>query len=391
MSGWPDHSLGAQFQPFSSRKCELSVLDGCILWGSRVVVPPQGRQPLLEELHETHPGITKMKGLARAYLWWPKMDAQIEDRVKTCDICQRSRPSPAAAPLHPWEWPSCPWSRLHLDFAGPFCNLMFLVLIDAHSKWIDVLPMQSITSEKTIEKLRPIFATHGLPQKVVTDNGPSFTSKEFKTFMSENGISHITTAPYHPSSNGLAERAVQTFKQGLKRTPGATIQERLSKFLFTYRITPQTTTGIPPATLLMGRRLRSRLDRLFPDPSQHVENKQLKQAHQHDTTKPLRTFEVSDTVYVKDFSTIPRTWIPGKISKVTGPLSYQVELSSGQVVRRHVDAIRRRDIRVPQQPAADVTVDDFLLPNLPPPPTLPPPPPLRRSTRQVARPDVYGR
>ena len=202
-------------------------------------------------------------------------------------------PSPAAATLHPWEWPSCPWSRLHLDFAGPFCNLMFLVLIDAHSKWIDVLPMQSITSEKMIEKLRPIFATHGLPQKVVTDNGPSFTSKEF---MSENGISHITTAPYHPSSNGLAERAVQTFKQGLKRTPGATIQERLSKFLFTYRITPQTTTGIPPATLLMGRRLRSRLDHLFPDPSQHVENKQLKQAHQHDTTKPLRTFEVSDSL-----------------------------------------------------------------------------------------------
>lgn len=102
-----------------------------------MVVPPQGRKALLEELHDTHPGISKMKGLARAYLWWPKMDAQIEDMVKTCSICQESRPSPAAAPLHPWELPSQPWSHLHLDFAGPFCDHMFLVLVDAHSKWID--------------------------------------------------------------------------------------------------------------------------------------------------------------------------------------------------------------------------------------------------------------
>ena len=98
---------------------------------------------------------------------------------------------------------------------------------------------------------------------MVTDNGSSFTSEEFKSFLSQNGIVHVTTAPYHPSSNGLAERAVQTFKNGLKRTPGATIQEKLSKFLFTYRITPQTTTGIPPAQLLMGRRLRSALTDSF--------------------------------------------------------------------------------------------------------------------------------
>lgn len=105
---------------------------------------------------------------------------------------------------------------------------------------------------------------------MVTDNGPSFTSKEFQTFLSDNGIVHTLTAPYHPSSNGLAERAVQTVKNGIKRTPRATVQEKLSKFLFTYRITPQTTTGIAPAQLLMGRRLRSRLDRLFPDHTQKV-------------------------------------------------------------------------------------------------------------------------
>ncbi len=405
MTGWPDLNLGADFQPFISRKHELSTLDGCILWGARVIIPPQGRKPLLAELHETHSGITKTKGLARAYIWWPKMDAQIEDMVKTCTICQQSRPSPAPAPLHPWEWPSQPWSRVHLDFAGPFLDHMFLVLVDAHSKWLDVHLMSSITSAKTIEKLRLIFSTHGLPMKVVTDNGPSFTSKEFKTFMSENGIVHVTTAPYHPSSNGLAERAVQTFKQGLKRTQGATIQERLSKFLFNYRITPQTTTGIPPATLLTGRRLRSRLDRVFPDVTPRVERQQLKQAEQHDNSKPLRTFAAGDQVYVKDFTTTPHSWITGTIVKATGPVSYQVELLSGLVVRRHVDAVRRRDTQSPPSPPTDTssqsTVDDIYLPDLPPVrpaplppvPVAPPPPvhvpPAPRTRQTRSRPDYF--
>ena len=94
--------------------------------------------------------------------------------------------------------------------------------------------MQSITSSKTIEKLRMIFATHGLPLKIVTDNGPSFTSSEFRNFMEQNGIKHVTSAPYHPSTNGLAERAVQTFKQTIERMDGLPIQERLSKFLMMY-------------------------------------------------------------------------------------------------------------------------------------------------------------
>ena len=192
------------------------------------------------------------------------MDAEIENLVKSCSVCQESRPSPPAAPLHSWEWPSEPWSRLHLDFAGPFLGHMFLVIVDAHSKWLDVHLMSSISSAATIEKLRIVFATHGLPRKVVTDNGPSFTSAEFREFMSYNGITHVTTAPYHPSSNGLAERAVQTFKLGVKRTEGNSVQERLSKFLLTYRITPHTSTGVSPAQLLMKRRLRSRLDRLSP-------------------------------------------------------------------------------------------------------------------------------
>ncbi len=131
--GWPDTPLGDDFKPYQSRSRELSVLNGCILWGSRVIVPPQGRQAVLNELHETHPGTSRMKALARSYLWWPQMDSEIETRVKTCEVCQESRALPSPAPLHPWQWPQEPWIRLHLDFAGPYMGHMFLVIQDAHS------------------------------------------------------------------------------------------------------------------------------------------------------------------------------------------------------------------------------------------------------------------
>jgi len=210
------------------------------------------------------------------------MDTEIDNLVKACSVCQQSRPAPAVAPLHSWEWPSEPWSKLYLDFVGPFMGHMFLILVDAHSKWLDVHLMQSISYTNTVEKLRIVFVTHSLPRKVVTDNGSSFTSKEFHAFMFENGITHITTAPYHPSSNGLAKRAVQTLKCGLEATKGDSLQERLSKFLFTYRINPHSTTGIAPAQLLMNCRPRSHFDRLFPDLKQHV---QKKQAASHNNSK----------------------------------------------------------------------------------------------------------
>ena len=122
--GWPDE-VNPELKPFRSRWQELSTLDGCVLWGSRVVVPPQGQVTVLEELHKTHLGSSKMKALARSYIWWPKMDQEIEDLVKRCRVCQESRFSPPAAPLHPWQWPSQPWSRLHLDFAGPYMGHVF--------------------------------------------------------------------------------------------------------------------------------------------------------------------------------------------------------------------------------------------------------------------------
>ena len=111
-----------------------------------------------------------------------------------------------------WGGPYQPWRKANADYAGPLLGHMFLILIDAHSKWMEVHMTKSSTLLMTIEKMRSTFATLGLPEQLVADNGPSFTSEEFQQFMRNNRVHHIMTSPYHPSSNGLAERAVQTFK-----------------------------------------------------------------------------------------------------------------------------------------------------------------------------------
>ena len=149
------------------RKDELSVQDGCILWANRVIVPPPGRPAVMEELHDGHPGICRMKGLARRHVWWPAMDTDLEAKVKNCAMCQSHQKAPAQAPLHPWEWPKRPCARVHADYAGPFMGKMFLILVDAHSKWLDIHIVNSATSSSTIKKMRSTFATHGLPEMLV--------------------------------------------------------------------------------------------------------------------------------------------------------------------------------------------------------------------------------
>lgn len=339
--GWPPQQADPAFQPYTVRKTELSVQDGCVLWGSRVVVPPPGREALLGQLHQGHPGITRMKALARSYFWWPKLDADIESVVKGCSTCQEYRNLPTPAPLHPWEWPSKPWQRLHIDHAGPFMGHTFLILMDAYSKWMDAYLVPSASSASTIECLRKSFSSQGLPEMIVSDNASCFVSAEFQEFMKKNGIEHITSAPYHPSSNGCAERAVQTFKSMMKKAGKGSIKTKMSRVLFSYRITPQSTTGLSPAEMLQGRRLRSTLDLGHPDLRTKVERKQGVQKKHHDKHGSERSFRVGDSVITRNFSHGPK-WIPGSITKVTGPVSYKVMLGDGTVVRRHVDQILAR-------------------------------------------------
>ena len=312
------------------------------MWGTRVVIPPPGRTAVLQELHEGHPGISKMKALARMYVWWPGMNADIEKSVRRCGECQQVQSSPPPAPLNPWRWPSRPWARLHLDFAGPFQGKTILVLIDAHSKWIEAVCTPSTSSASVINELQTLFAKFGLPETIVTDNGTGFTSQEFKSYLKDNGVQHVTSSPYHPSSNGLAERAVQIVKRGLKKVNSGSMSSRIAQVLFTHRITRHNTTGISPAELLLGRRLRTKLDLIRPNTAKRVEEKQDAQKAKHDSTAKARVFQLGDKVYVKNFGS-GQSWLPAEVVKITGPVSFHVRLADGRTRRCHQDHVRARE------------------------------------------------
>ena len=342
-NGWPSTAMGDPgLSPYIRRKEELSIQNGCVLWGSRVVVPPMLRTALLDELHSGHVGSSRMKELARSYLWWPQLDADLEQVTNSCPTCLENRASPPKAMLHPWEWPDRPWHRLHIDHAGPVNGQTFLIIVDAHSKWVEIFPTKGTTSKESIGCLQHLFSTFGLPVSIVSDNGPGFVSAEFEDFIQKCGIRHIKTAIYKPSTNGLAERMVQTFKRALKAS-SEPLKLTIDRFLFNYRMTPHATTGVSPAELMFGRKLRSRLDLLWPmdQVSSRVSSKQESQKNLY-SKKPRQTFFPSDSpVMMRNYASGPK-WIPGNITEPTGPISYRCVTSNGTISKRHLDQLTPR-------------------------------------------------
>lgn len=338
--GWPC-KVAEVYKPFSTRRLELSTEGRCLLWGNRVVIPQKLRKRVLDDLHRDHSGMVRMKAMARSYFWWPGLDKEVEDTVQACLACQSVRNAPTPAPLHPWLWPPKPWQRVHLDFAGPFLGKTFLLAVDAHSKWPEVIEMTSTTAQRTIEEVRQLFASHGLPEQIVTDNGPQFVSEEFGKFLKENGVKHIRCSPYHPSSNGLVERFVQTFKSAMKTGASASIplRHRLSNFLLTYRSTPHATTSRSPCELFLQRRLRTRFDLLHPQCERKVIEQQAMQKANHDSRPLLRELNMGQRVMARNYRS-GATWIPAEVTGKLGPLTYEVKLQSGSRCKRHIDQLR---------------------------------------------------
>nr|XP_023662355.1 uncharacterized protein K02A2.6-like [Paramormyrops kingsleyae] len=297
------------------------------------------RVKMLQQLHAGHSGIVRMKEIARSYFWWPGMDRQIEEMATSCSACQKTRNNPPLAPLHPWEFPQEAWQRVHIDFAGPVEDRMFLVAVDAHSKWPEVAIMKSTTTEKTIEKLGEMFSHFGSPAQLVSDNGPQLVSQEMSVFLQANGVQHITSAPYHPATNGLAERFIQTLKRTLKASQGqGKLHQRLHNFLLNYRNTPHSTTRSSPANLMLKRDLRTAYDLLKPAAVKEVvQGQQEKQIQRRERQAKNRVFTAGDTVLARNYSG-GHKWVPATVIAQTGPVSYTVQ-TNDSVWRRHADQL----------------------------------------------------
>ncbi|UYV60543.1 K02A2.6-like [Cordylochernes scorpioides] len=340
--GWPE-KVADHLRPYFQRKLELTVDGECLVWGMRVVIPPSLRIKMLNCLHETHSGMNKMKAVARSHFWWPNLDTQIEFLVNKCRSCQQSQDGPNKGKWQPWKWSTRPWQRIHIDFANKE-NINLLIVVDSHSKWIEAIPMRETTTRKTIEQLRRLFSSYGLPEELVSDNGPQFTGSEMKGFLEGNGIKQTLIPAYHPQSNGLAERAVRTIKTALdknKRKIGDThtIQDTLSKVLLAYRSTPHVPTGKTPSELFIGRALRTRVSLIHPSLASRVRDQQARQM-KYDRRTHLEEFQIDDLVWCKNFRGGDK-WIPGKIVGKKGTRVYTI-LIHGQVKAYHRDQIRKR-------------------------------------------------
>jgi hypothetical protein len=239
------------------------ISDGSLLGSCRVVVYEQGQSQVLAELHLAHLGVLRMRkehGLVAK---------NVEASVKKCPECQLHEKSTASAPLHPWEWLSHPWAwPCTLDHSIP----------DAFTMWLEVV-VPSTSSCATINALRPIFATHGLPDLTI--------GRFYEWWISQvHQDQWHTSCDICPISSLDEWFAVQTFKAGLKRVTGSDVQTRLTRFLFllhhTGAITPHSTTGVCPSEILKRRHLRSHLDLSFPSVESRVHASQGQQDHQTD-------------------------------------------------------------------------------------------------------------
>ena len=255
--GWPvdKKAVSQRVKPYFQFSQELVLINGLLARGTRIIIPPSLRQEMLQRLHTGHQGITKCRERARESIWWPGLATELETLVGKCTICIKERQQPAE-PLRPSEFPQLPWQKVATDlFELKSCT--YLLVIDYFSLFMEIAPLKGTTSADVILHLKSIFARHGIPETVYSDNGPQYSSHLFKEFARDYQFIHITSSPKFPQSNGEAERAVKTVKNLLKKSEDPYLA------LLAYRTTPLQ-CGYSPSELLMSRKLRNTIPMLPP-------------------------------------------------------------------------------------------------------------------------------
>ena len=213
-SGWPEqHDIPESVKPYYSVAAELTVEKGLLMRGSQVVIPASLHGSILCELHDGHQGITKCRERAKYSVWWPGLSKQLESTVKSCQECLINTGIRATSSL------SSPTTSLAKGWhCFEWNKSTYLLTVDYFSRWIEIARLSNQTSEEVILHTHSMFARHGIPEVVVSDNGPQFSAELYAEFARQYGFEHITSSPYHPQCNGEAERAVKTMKCLLKKS-----------------------------------------------------------------------------------------------------------------------------------------------------------------------------
>ncbi|XP_041867384.1 uncharacterized protein K02A2.6-like [Melanotaenia boesemani] len=354
-SGWPEdrNKCPAALLDFWNFRDELSQYDGILFKGDKIIVPSALKQHMLEKIHTGHMGIERSKQRARDALFWPKMGKDITSTVENCPICQERRASNPKEPLIPHQIPERPWQIVASDLFT-WKGEEYLLVVDYYSRYFEIERLYSATSGSVITKLKAIFARHGVPGKLISDNGPQYSSQEFKAFAASWDFEHVTSSPQYPQSNGLAERTVRTAKSILDKARAQRVDPYLA--ILEHRNTP--VDGFKsPAQLLMSRRLRS----VLPVTNQHLKprvtswkrvqqtrkKKQTTQKLYYDRcAKPLSILQRGDNIRYQQETGL---WKPAVIIQpAETDRSYIIRTGEGQTLRRN----RRHLINSKDQPAA---------------------------------------
>lgn len=264
---WDQHRKDPDIHPFYSIRQELYVAEELIFKDKQIILPTSLRRKVVKTAHRMgHLGITKTKEMLRARYWFPGLNSMVEQIVGQCLHCQITTKAHQQEPVKMTDIPQQPWEVVSVDFGGPYPDGHYnLVVIDKRTRYPEVERVKSTACQPTIDKLRGIFATHGIPRMLCSDNGPPFQSHEFQQFAVEEGFKHHKVTPLHPRSNGEAESFMKVLNktEQIIHLQKQTEHERKRSFqdmLTAYRSTPHPATGVAPYEALMRRPVRNKLD-----------------------------------------------------------------------------------------------------------------------------------
>ena len=291
-SNWSHKDL----QSYKNIKNELTIADGLLLRGDRIVVPEVLQKQIVDIAHSSHQGIVKTKSFIRETVWFPGIDRQVEDTVSSCLPCQATTKGGNMEPLNMTKLPEYPWQEVSADFCGPFSNGEYiLVVMDDYSRFPEIEIVHSTSANTVIPYFDAIFARQGVPEVVKTDNGPPFNSELFSKWANTIGFHHRKITPLWPRANGEVERFMRTLKKVVQigKLEKGSWKQDLFQFMRHYRATPHSTTSESPAKLLNGRKLRTDMPILT--------NKK-KQVHFKDQDEQIRERDARQKQYMKELA-----------------------------------------------------------------------------------------